>query len=117
MEESQLVHLSHPPTGGCPDYSLLVGTIYNSLWLPMTSVPSRLHEITQQRALLLCGTILCTLDSQSTLDNHALCGVVFTIIPLAVYLEQIWKSDSDEFLRWWKILEEEHVFISLYFPV
>ena len=42
------------------------------------------------------------------------CGFYHNL--LAVYLEQIWKSDSDEFLRWWKILEEEHVFISLYFP-
>lgn len=34
---------------------------------------------------------------------------------LAVHLEQIWKSESDETLRWWKILEEGNVFISPYF--
>lgn len=54
VEESQLVHLSHPPAGGFPDYSLPVGTIDNSFWPPGSLVSSRFHEITQQRALLLC---------------------------------------------------------------
>lgn len=33
---------------------------------------------------------------------------------LTVQLGLIWDSESDEFLRWWKILNEGNVFISLY---
>lgn len=44
-----------------------------------------------------------------------LCGEWFDHRNPAVQLRRLWKSESDEIFKRWKILDEGNVFVSLYF--
>lgn len=76
-EESWLVHLSHPPTGGYPDYRLLVG---HHLKFTLAACDLGAQQVSRNYTAVssssLCGAILCTFDFSVISDRRALCGVV-----------------------------------------